>query len=59
MKTKDGLVHMASQPRGDTKEGTVLIPYANLTKSDVVYLYLFVYTPDKMRSSGSVYVPIE
>jgi len=59
MKTTDGVVHMATQPRGDTKDGTLLIPYVNLTKADIVFLYLFVCSADKKRSSESVYVPVE
>ncbi len=59
MKTTDGVVYMAEVPRGDTKEGTLLIPYAGVKKTDIVYLFLFVRSADKKRSSESVYVPVE
>lgn len=57
-KTTDGAVYLTEGVRGNIAAGEITIGCPDVTKGDIVYVYLFVASPDGKKVSRSVYVPV-
>lgn len=58
-KTSNGALYLMNSLRGSASTGEVKLDCPGVTEEEVVYVYLYVTSPDGAKVSKSVYVPLE